>query len=42
MNESQMIADLRSALDDATSHVGAQPGLAERARAHPRRRDQYS
>jgi hypothetical protein len=38
MNESQMIEDLRSALDDATSHVGARPGLAERARAGGRRR----
>jgi anti-sigma factor RsiW len=38
MNESQMIEDLRSALDDATSHVGARPGLAERARAAGRRR----
>jgi hypothetical protein len=38
MNESQLIEDLRSALDDATSHVGARPGLAERARAGGRRR----
>jgi hypothetical protein len=38
MNESQMIQDLRSALDDATSHVRARPGLAERARAAGRRR----
>ena len=38
MNESQMIEDLRSALDDATSHVSAPPGLAERARAGGRRR----
>jgi hypothetical protein len=38
MNESQMIEDLRSALDDATSHVVARPGLAERARAGGRRR----
>jgi hypothetical protein len=38
MDESQMIEDLRSALDDATSHVGARPGLAERARAGGRRR----
>ena len=38
MNESQMIEDLRSALDDATRHVGARPGLAERARAGGRRR----
>jgi hypothetical protein len=38
MNESQMIEDLRGALDDATSHVGARPGLAERARAGGRRR----
>ena len=38
MNESQLIEDLRSALDDATSQVGARPGLAERARAGGRRR----
>jgi len=38
MNDSQMIEDLRSALDDATSHVGARPGLAQRARAVGRRR----
>ena len=38
MNESQLIEDLRCALDDATSHVGARPGLAERARAGGRRR----
>jgi hypothetical protein len=36
--EDQMIEDLRSALDDVTSHVGARPGLAERARAGGRRR----
>jgi hypothetical protein len=38
MNESQMIEDLRSALDDATGHVGARPGMAQRARAGGRRR----
>jgi hypothetical protein len=38
MNESQIIEDLRSALDDATSHVCARPGLAERARAGGRQR----
>ena len=38
MNEPQMIEDVRSALDDATSHVAARPGLAERARAGGRRR----
>jgi hypothetical protein len=38
MNESQLIDDLRVALDDATAHLGAQPGATQRARATGRRR----
>jgi len=38
MNDSQLIDDLRVALDDATVHVGARPDAAERARARGRRR----
>jgi hypothetical protein len=38
MNESQLIDDLRVALDDATARLGAQPGAAQRARAAGRRR----
>jgi hypothetical protein len=38
MNESQLIEDLRGAVQDATCDVGARPGLAARARAGGRRR----
>lgn len=38
MNESQLIDDLRTALDEASSGIGASPGMAVRARASARRR----